>query len=106
MYGWRMILFTFFSPDDTADLSTLGTVCYYLTNFISLLMSLALIPLTARIIVQLYNNLTSIDMVKNKQVRYPCIGPSNVRTAEGRLEKQPNEYDMLWLQNMKQVLGN
>lgn len=61
-----MITFAFFSPDDTPELSSLGTICFYLTNCISLLISIALIPLTLRIMVQLYNNLTSIDMLKNK----------------------------------------
>lgn len=101
-----MILFAFFSPDETPDLTTLGTVCFYLTNFISLSISIALIPLTLRIIVQLYNNLTTIDMLKNKQTKYPCLGGGQSRTADGRLEHSPNEHDMLWLQNMKQVLGN
>jgi len=81
-----MILYTFFSPDDTLELSTLGTVFFYLTNFISLTISIALIPLTFRIIIQLYNNLTTIEMMKNKQVKYPCIGAKERRTADGRLE--------------------
>lgn len=101
-----MINFSFFSPDDTPSLSTLGTVFFYLTNFISLSISIALIPLTIRIILQLYNNLTTIEMMKNKQVKYPCIGAKESRTADGRLENSPNEHDMLWLQNMKQVMGN
>lgn len=100
-----MISFSFFSPDDTPSLTMLGTVFFYLTNFISLSISIALIPLTLRIIVQLYNNLTTIEMMKNKQVKYPCIGARDNRTPDGRLESQPNEYDMLWLQNMKQVMG-
>jgi len=81
-----MILYAFFSPDETPDLSTLGTICFYLTNIVSLTISIALIPLTLRIIVQLYNNLTTIEMMKNKQVKYPCIGASQSRTSDGRLE--------------------
>ena len=73
-----------------------GTICFYLTNFISLTISIALIPLTLRIILQLYNNLTTIEMMKNKQVKYPCVGAQNSRTGDGRLEKLPNDYDMLW----------
>jgi len=76
VYGWRLVLFVFFSPDDTPELSSLGTVCFYLTNFVSMTISIALIPLTLRIIVQLYNNLTTIEMMKNKQVKYPCVGAS------------------------------
>ena len=81
-----MILFSFFSPDETPGLSTLGTICFYLTNCISLTISIALIPLTIRIIVQLYNNLTTIEMLKNKQVKYPCVGANITRTSDGRLE--------------------
>jgi len=66
VYLWRLILFCFFSPDETPDLTSLGTVCFYLTNFVSLTISIALIPLTVRIILQLYNNLTTIEMMKNK----------------------------------------
>ena len=96
-----MISYTFFSPDNTPDLTLLGVICYYLTNFVSLTIALALIPLTIRIFLQLYNNLTSIDIVKNKQMKYPCMGGGDNRTPDGRLEKMPNDYDMLWLQNMK-----
>ena len=105
VYGWRMLSFTFMSPDDTPELSLLGTICFYLTNFISLLISIALIPLTLRILLQLYNNLTSIEMMKNKATGYPCVGTKFKRASDGRLEEHPNEYDMLWLNNMKQVLG-
>ena len=45
-------------------------------------------------------------MMKNKQVRYPCVGAKRTRTNDGRLEQHPNDYDMFWLQNMKQVLGS
>ena len=83
-----MIVFAFFSPDEeTPELSTLGSVFFYLTNFISLSISIALIPLTLRILLQLYNNLTTIEMMKNKQVRYPCLGITERRTADGRLEQ-------------------
>ena len=44
-------------------------------------------------------------MLKNKATGYPCVGTNHKRGADGRLEEHPNEYDMLWLQNMKQVLG-
>ena len=96
-----MITFAFFSPDDAPELTGLGTFCFYGTNCVSLLISIALIPLTIRILVQLYNNLTSIDMLKNKQVRRPCLGGAVERAPDGRLEQSPNEYDMLWLENFK-----
>ena len=40
-------------------------------------------------------------MLKNKQMRYPCW----TKTKSGGEELSPNEYDMFWLNNLKQVLG-
>ena len=46
-------------------------------------------------------------MMGHKQTKYPCIGSFKTRNEDGhRRELEPNEYDMLWLQNMKQILGN
>jgi len=101
-----MILFAFFSPDETPELTTAGKVCFYLTNCVSVPISIALIPLSLRILLQLYNNLTTIEMMKGKRVKYPFIGAQDTKTSDGRLEQSPNEYDMLWLQNMRQVLGS
>ena len=86
VYSWRLISFAFLSPDDTPDLTTFGKVCYYLTNCIAVPISIALIPLTIRIVNQLYNNLTTIEMMKNREVRYPCCGTSQHVMADGRLE--------------------
>lgn len=63
--------------------------------------SFALIPLTARIVVQIYNNITTLEMLKNKQMRYPCW----TKKRSGGEDLVPNEYDMMWLNNLKQVLG-
>ena len=48
----------------------------------------------------------TLETMKNKQVKYPCYGASNARLSDGRLEHEPNDYDMLWLNNLKQVLGS
>merc|ERR1712113_1340477 len=53
VYGYYMILFEFFSPDSTPELSFEGTLCIYGTNIIALPISLALIPLSLRIMVQI-----------------------------------------------------
>ena len=46
-------------------------------------------------------------MMGNKQVKYPCLGSFKTRNEDGvRRELEPNPYDMLWLQNMKQILGS
>lgn len=34
------------------------------------------------------------------------MGVKENRTADGRLTDLPNDYDMFWLQNVKQVLGS
>ena len=43
-------------------------------------------------------------MMRDKQVRYPLYGLVT-SDSEGRTIL-PNEYDMLWLNNLKQVLGD
>jgi palmitoyltransferase len=66
VYGYCLIKFAFFSPDDTPDLTLKGMICYYGTNFVSMPISLALIPMTFRILIQIYNNLTTLEMMGDK----------------------------------------
>lgn len=95
-----MYQYAFFRPDDdTHELSYFGAFCYYLTNSVSLPISYALIFLTINVLVQLYNNVTTLERFKLRTVKMPCYGP----TWED--QTVPNEYDMLWLPNMRQVLG-
>ena len=48
----------------------------------------------------MYNNITTLERFKMHTTRIPCIGPvyENMTT--------PNQYDMLWLTNLKQVMGS
>ena len=102
-----MIMFEFFSPDDTPELSFEGTLCIYGTNIFALPISLSLIPLSLRIMVQIYNNLTTLEMMGNKAVKYPCVGSFKTRNENGtKRDLEPNAYDMLWFNNMKQVMGS
>ena len=102
VYGYCLIKFAFFSPDDTPDLTLKGKICYYGTNFVSVPISLALIPMSFRILIQIYNNLTTLEMMGNRQIKYPCLGSFKTRNEEGvKRDLEPNPYDMLWLQNMK-----
>lgn len=80
-----------------------GQICYWLTNVFGLTISAALIPLSLRIILQLFNNITTLEMMHSKVFTYPCFGAWE-KDSEGN-KLTPNEYDMLWLPNMKQVLG-
>jgi hypothetical protein len=43
-------------------------------------------------------------MMHEKQLRYPVYGLVT-KDSEGK-NVVPNEYDMLWLNNVKQVLGD
>lgn len=71
-FCYRMIDFAFFSPESTPELTWYGQFCYDMTKFFGMMISFALIPLTFRIMIQLYNNITTLEMMKNKQMRYPC----------------------------------
>jgi hypothetical protein len=93
-----MVLYEFFSPDDTSELTTLGYWCLILTNCIALPIAYALLPLSLRIGLGLYNNATSLEMMHNIKIR--CSG------EEEGAKPMPNNYDMLWFPNMKQVMGN
>lgn len=96
MFPWA-----FLRPDDDKhELSTLGTAFYYGTNIFALPISYALICLTTSVLLQLYNNITSLEKMSMRTVKIPCYGPV------GESHSYPNEYDMIWLSNMKQVLGS
>ena len=79
-----MIMFEFFSPDDTPELSFEGKACLYGTNIFALPISLSLIPLSLRIMIQIYNNLTTLEMMGDKVNKYPCIGSFKTRNENGR----------------------
>jgi len=98
VYGPQVVKYAFFSPDETLTMSTGGQVCYYITNVLALPIAVALFPLSARIMVQLYNNLTTIEMMHDKQTRYPFYG---IKRKDGNKTLTPNEYDMFWLANAK-----
>ncbi len=48
----------------------------------------------------MYNNLTSLERLSLRTLKIPCYGPIN------ECDSYPNEYDMLWLPNFKQVMGS
>lgn len=100
-FTYRMLSFQFFSPDDTPALTRGGHICLILTNSICLPIAFALVPFSLRILLQLYNNATSLEMLRNIQIRMPCSGEDDEESARA----MPNDYDMLWLPNIKQVMG-
>jgi hypothetical protein len=51
------------------------------------------------VIIQIYNNITTLERFKGRNVKVPCWGPVH------ESKTIPNEYDMIWLSNTKQVLG-
>lgn len=96
-----MFQFAFFRPDDdTHELSTLGTFAYYLTNIVALPVAYALIFLTANVLFNMYNNMTSLEAMSRRSRKMPCIG--TIGLDEYPI---PNEYDMIWLTNFRQVMG-
>lgn len=97
IYFKALVNLTLDAPEDFT-LTIIGSFCFYMTNIFGMLISVALVPLSLRILFQIYNNITTIEMMINKQLRYPFYGLNNVAEL-------PNEYDMLWLNNFKQVLG-
>jgi len=100
IYTKQLILWIFYRPDeDKHDLSYLGTFFYYGTNIFALPIAYSLICLTTSILIQLYNNLTSLERMSMRATKIPCIGTVN------EAHSIPNEYDMIWLPNMRQVLG-
>lgn len=103
IYLTQMINYAFLSPDSTPVMTIGGQICYWMTNVFGMLISAALIPLSIRILLQMYNNITTLEMMHDKMFRYPCFGAAEKDRDGNKLT--PNEYDMLWLPNMKQVLG-
>ena len=70
-----MIKFAFFRPDeDTHELSMLGSIFYYATNCLAVPIAFSLIFLSLSIIVQLYNNLTSLERMSAREVKMPFCG--------------------------------
>jgi hypothetical protein len=95
IYTPCMVNYAFFRADeDTHTLSTFGYALYYQTNFMAVPISMSLIFLTFSILLQLFNNLTSLERFGMKQMKVPCI---NLRSEDC----VPNEYDMLWIENMR-----
>lgn len=58
----------------------------------------SLIFLTINLVIQMYNNITSLERMSFKQFKMPCCGP--VKMHEG-IPVTPNEFDMLWIANFK-----
>ena len=100
IYSPQMIMYAFYRDDnDTHDLSTFGYLCYYLTNVLAVPIAFSLIFLSSSILVQIYNNITSLERLSMRQMKVPCIGPVKAEYSF------PNEYDMTWLSNFRQILG-
>ncbi len=52
------------------------------------------------IFIGIFNNVTTLERFKMKTLKLPCIGPMNESNTV------PNEFDMLWLPNFKQIMGS
>lgn len=63
VYAVQLISYTFFSPDESEGINSIGgQFCFWMTNVFGMLISFSLLPLSIRILFQIYNNITSIEM--------------------------------------------
>ncbi len=91
-----MIRFAFFRPEeDNHELSYLGTIFYYGTNCFACPIAYSLLFLTIQVFIFMFNNMTSLESMSMRVSKIPCIGPV------GEHHRFPNEYDMLWLPNLR-----
>lgn len=66
VYCRQLVFYAFYSPDEAPRIeSQLGIFCFWMTNTFGMLISFALLPLSARVLFQIYNNVTSIEMIHN-----------------------------------------
>ncbi len=62
MYTVQMVRYAFFrDDDDTHDLSSVGYMLYYASNLLCVPIGASLIFLSFSILVQIYNNITSLE---------------------------------------------
>ena len=76
IYSYCMYPFAFSRPEeDKHDLSVWGSICYYITNTIALPISYSIIFMSLNNIVQMYNNISTLERFKMHTTKIPCIGP-------------------------------
>jgi len=63
IYAIQLIQYIFFAPEELEPLTPIGNFCFWMTNVFGMLISVALIPLSLRIAFQIYNNISSIEMI-------------------------------------------
>jgi len=76
---WNYILIQrlFYAPKDIERLGTVGSICYYVTNILDIPITFALIGLSGNILLQMYQNLTTLEQYERgvaHQQRYPLFG--------------------------------
>ena len=87
-----------------SPLSFGGTVCFWITNIITMPICFSLIFLSLSLFLQLYDNVTTYEAVGYSgaiQRRYPCIG-----ILAGYSKHKINDYDLFWPNNITQVMGS
>lgn len=63
VYATQLVKYFFYTDDDVQGIETIyGIFCFWMTNVFGMLISFSLLPLSMRIIFQMYNNVTSIEM--------------------------------------------
>ena len=91
------------APDDTPDMSWQAEACYWVTVILDMPICFALVGLSISIFLQIFDNQTTLESFSRDgyvQRRFPCWG-----IPSGHKNRSPNQYDMLWPNNLTQVLG-
>lgn len=75
-------------------------MAYLISNAFFCGISLAFFPMNMNILlIQLFNNVTTVDTMRGSEKRLPCFPPMP------RTYKFQNHQNMLWLNNMSQTMG-
>jgi len=73
--------------------------CQYVANMLFCGISISFVPMTLSIFITMFNNLTHVESMIGTEKRIPCFQTN----PKFRIS---NKFNMLWLNNMAQVLGS
>lgn len=85
-------------------MSVFGVAGYWFTNLVDMPICFALIGLSGSILCDIYSNMSTLENMGSDTKRYPCYGQYIDPYLQG--QQTPNKYDLLWVNNMQEVLGS
>ena len=104
VFATMLVLRILNSPDDAPPFSRQGEACFWVAAVLDMPICFALIGLSINFFLQLYENQMTLETFGKHgkiQRRYPCYG---IPRSHGLF--QPNAYDILWPNNLRQVFGS